>query len=583
MSAITTQAAGNWSATGTWTGGVVPGNGDTVILNHAVTVDVNTTVGSSPAAGGTAAIFCNAALTLAAGIVLTCRGDLKLNNVPFTMGAGSTFKFDASLAGTPSTARYVCQIGTNATDPSAKLVVNGTSGSRCSIQSVNTNGAANGRFTNNGNDNSGQVDATYFDLLRIGDASNDAFAYWLGSGKIFSLQNYTADACGSLGANNGGAYDTAAIVRHKNGTTRNSVGSTSMVSGTAAGAITGGGVRECIDCEFDGQVLFYNCTGWTITGTTFRTIYFTTGGPWAQFYGNMLVIPTSDTGDWATEGAMTDCYVIRPGDLVNPHFVTTGDNTTDLTGNIFDMPDGVTNGAGDCITFNSPSVLKTINVKNNLVLQTESGINVGTMLSCLGGANLTVVAEHNTYCGDQGIYLGETYAGHVDMLSSCKSNLSFSQTAATAWIISADPGVVLDVVHSANVVKNGVWNPKGTTGYQSNLSFSSGNPGSGDVNGDPGFVDINRNIKKWDLSLGGPGTVAHALAELGKRNDAAGYNSAYTIAALRAYVLAGFAPTNIAFQAAHDGVNGGWMGAVSGSVPSPFPPLGYITPNLVRF
>lgn len=40
---------GNWSASGTWTscGGGVPGVGDTASVGHAVTVDVNTTVGNS--------------------------------------------------------------------------------------------------------------------------------------------------------------------------------------------------------------------------------------------------------------------------------------------------------------------------------------------------------------------------------------------------------------------------------------------------------------------------------------------------------------------------------------------------------
>jgi hypothetical protein len=53
MSTIATAAAGNWSATGTWTGGVVPGPGDTATVNHAVTLDANATVGGiDPASTG---------------------------------------------------------------------------------------------------------------------------------------------------------------------------------------------------------------------------------------------------------------------------------------------------------------------------------------------------------------------------------------------------------------------------------------------------------------------------------------------------------------------------------------------------
>lgn len=76
MAAITTAAAGNWSATGTWNGGVVPGNGDTVTLNHAVTVDVDTIIGHSPGEADTVkAIRMTLAgpLTLAAGVKLTLR------------------------------------------------------------------------------------------------------------------------------------------------------------------------------------------------------------------------------------------------------------------------------------------------------------------------------------------------------------------------------------------------------------------------------------------------------------------------------------------------------------------------------
>lgn len=47
MTAIVSTAAGNWSNSATWAGGVVPGNGDRVWIKHAVVVDANTTVGES--------------------------------------------------------------------------------------------------------------------------------------------------------------------------------------------------------------------------------------------------------------------------------------------------------------------------------------------------------------------------------------------------------------------------------------------------------------------------------------------------------------------------------------------------------
>jgi hypothetical protein len=41
-------ASGNWSATGTWNGGVLPGNGDTVYANgFTVTIDQNINIGGA--------------------------------------------------------------------------------------------------------------------------------------------------------------------------------------------------------------------------------------------------------------------------------------------------------------------------------------------------------------------------------------------------------------------------------------------------------------------------------------------------------------------------------------------------------
>lgn len=44
----TSSQAGNWSSSSTWGGSAAPGNGDQAVIAHAVTVDTNTTVGTSP-------------------------------------------------------------------------------------------------------------------------------------------------------------------------------------------------------------------------------------------------------------------------------------------------------------------------------------------------------------------------------------------------------------------------------------------------------------------------------------------------------------------------------------------------------
>ena len=56
----------------------------------------------------------------------------------------------------------------------------------------------------------------------------------------------------------------------------------------------------------------------------------------------------------------------------------------------------------------------------------------------------------------------------------------------------------------------------------------------------PRLRDPQRNLAKWDASLGGPGTAANAIAELFKRNDDSGFNPAYDVVGLTNYVAEGF-------------------------------------------
>lgn len=575
MAAFTSKATGNWSSAGqtTWNEVGVPGNGDTIIVgtSHNVTVDADEIIGTSPAAGaGTAAILVNTTgtLTLAAGKKLTCRGDLKLNNTTFTMGAGSIFEFDASLAGVPSTALYVCQIGTNATDASAKFIVNGTSGSRCTIRSVNTNGGGNGRFTSNGNDQSGQVNATFVDLLRIGDATHTAFEFWLRSGQEFKLQNAILDACGQLVPDANAGLDSDCQITFNHVTMKNTVGSNSGSTNCTSSAKTGGGIRQMTFCSWDLGFLFHAATDWTIDDNIFQGTPDWTTGTAASFNRNMYLIPQANGGDWLTFGPITDMYALRIGDPNNQHTITTTASSSLFKGIVFDAPDMLTGTAGDCITIaTNPGSPQTLTIREVIILRSGSGEDVGTLVSNLVNANVSYSIEHCTYEAHQGIYF--ELPGFANQLTSCKNNLAFTVQGAACQVISGEIGTTTDVVSSGNVLDNAKWNPASVDGYSDNLTFSSGRPGLNDVNANPGFVDVNRSIKTWDTSLGGPGTVAHAIAELNKLNDASGYNTEYSCTALLAYLRQGMKPTNLVLKSATDNVSPtfGWMGAVEGTEP----------------
>jgi len=341
---------------------------------------------------------------------------------------------------------------------------------------------------------------------------------------------------------------------------KNTVGASCGYSTTPTGAITGGGIRSMTFCVWDKSFNFYAATGWTIDDNIFQGNPDFTGSAGASFNRNIYLIAQGETGDWSTLGPITDMYVLRIGDPSNQHGLTTGAFPSQFKGIVFDAPD-MTNGAGDCITIaTDPGGAVAVTFRECSVLPRSGGGGVGSLISNLVNVNVSYSVEHCTYNSADpaaGVYF-ET-PGFAGQCTSVKGNLAWSTTATSSYVIGAEVGTTTDVVASGNVTHNGKWNPASTDGYGDNLSFSSGTPGANDVSGDPGFVDAARNIKTWDTSLGGAGTVANAIAELIKLNDASGYNSAYNLPALLTYIRAGFVPTTYAFKAAHDGT---WMGAV---------------------
>ena len=562
MAAFTSKATGNWSASGqtTWNEVGVPGNGDTVTIGaHTVTVDVDTIIGHSPgAADATAAILLNnasARVTVAAGITLTCRGDLKkaASGAGVTLSAGAKFKFDATQAGTPDTALYIAA-PTGFSLNSPIFTANGTSGSRCEISSVA--GGGYGRIAVDGF-NRLMVEADYCDFIRLGDASNYGMQVALTFSNTFRCSDCTFQNTGGIDCPNGVSDDSHFTLQRCifSGTT-----GPQSLDYTPSGAKTTG-TRLVDACVFDKVVQFFSPRDTTITNNYFHEKFTVTDGNWTLFSGNL--VRDSEAASMNIAGSVSDCFFLEDHTNNNPHFiqVLNYDRAMTVDGCVFEYTG--TSAVGDCILLANPASARTATITGNIFLPNSAGEDSGTLFSCLGGANVTLVCEHNTcFAGSQGAAVGETYAGHTGMISSFKSNIIWDTSARGFKLYdSGSNDSVSDLVSAAAANYNCGHNllaGSNLKGYDA-LEFSSGSPGANDVDVDPQFVDESRDLAKWDQSLGGVGTVAAALARLQA-------DPTLTASSLIPYIQAGFAVTNPLLEnAGHDGVT---IGAMEYQAPS---------------
>ena len=576
MAAFTSKAAGNWSASGqtTWNEVGVPGSGDTVTITHAITVDVTTTVGDQPGTDTVVLSVSGVDLTVADGVTFTIRGGASFNNGKFIVGAGCTVEYDV-----PSGQTYSVLLGTAGSQARIpRLVVNGTSGARSYYQSK-----AGGGVAHHPNGSSlarvSCVDATYCTFTRIGNSSLPAFRPGLnGSNDVLRLTNVILDACGAI--NHPIGIAAGGIVDFQQVTWKNTAASTTY---TNNGSTTPTNTRRFKNVVFDkgGQ--------WPLGGYTYDNVVWY-GTPTflaganvdVGLWQNCLIRSTNAGGSavaFAGRGTFLDTYLLEDHSNANPHGAQLGAGSGDQVIDGWLVEYTGTSTTGDCFTAAAPASARLVTLKRCLILPNSSGGQSGTLLSCLAGANFSAILEHNTAivtAANSGLVVGETYAGYAGMIQSFKSNLMWRATAGTGWKIFRDAAGTgtADICAPGNADYNAGWNLGAGTdgkGYQasSGTMFSTA-PGTHDLaDQDPQFVDASRDLASWDAALGGAGTVANALAELMKLNDT-GYNSAYTVAALLAWVRAGFAPRNTALQgAAHDA---GTIGAVAAApaLPDPF-------------
>lgn len=576
MAAFTSKATGNWSASGqtTWNESGVPGNGDTVAIGagHVITVTANATVGTSPASGTNAITIANTGkLIINTGVTLTVRGDCTVtgsgsNVTHVQMNAGSTWKFDGSLASSPSTAIYRLKLGAGYyTYP--QLEINGTSGSRCTFTS--DSGGANGAITNGGF-LGGSVDAEFCDFSRLGSASVSAFLlpqYQVTA--VLSLVDCTVNTCGKI--ETGNSVGGGAVQRFQRTKFTNSLHADYNLDGGATGALTTG-VMLIDGCSFD-KSLFIAVRDFTITNNYFHEVFTTLGSyPWVEFSNNFIRDPAAAARN--VHGDVDNCYWLEDHADGNPHGMgpaTEGD--CEITNNVIASSCATGDQAGDMIMPPAWAAPHTCRVTGNIVLANAGGDNIGKLVSLLGNANVTVEIEHNTYftvgLGETAVTFGETYAGHAGMISRFRSNLAWGPGSSGMKLGHlTETSTPTDLADPDFVDYNAGWGIAAGSlggGYnETNMTapMFTGTRGVdwavNDIDGvDPQFIDPTRCLETWGAAIESTdGSLSQALAVLA--------DDPSKIAGMISWVRTGFTPTNPAYETAgHDGVAPGAISYVA--------------------
>ncbi|MCA2992063.1 hypothetical protein [Gemmatimonas sp.] len=595
MPSIASAAAGAWSSTATWAGGVVPGNGDDVTIAHAVTLADARTIGRSGIASTVdLTIQIGASLTIQNGGTLTVRGSANFAGV-LRIEGGGTYRFDASLAASPSTTSYALSPTSDAAG--CRLELAGTSDTnRAVITSVRTNGGAKGWISGEAGLFVMSCDMNWYRISELGHHSTLRAITSAGYGaRRYVFRNGVVEASvdrilASTGSSTDVLLENVLMLQSE----RFELGGSGMPDA---------GKQIVVN---DSTFL---CELWTpARAIEFRRSYFYNGlfasedTAYCSVWLDNFVEKIGDGGGGMTmiepgSGVVLDrTYMLQSnGSATNPHWVgwRTGApartilmrrwlfeavSTTSADGDIVFAPNGVGRvlELEQCITVPNPAGQPGGALVNKGLSYPHSGT--------LRVRHCTVIARGLL----GGLYLDENGENSANTVPECANNIAWSPVSAPGALVYRDAGSNATTgVGSGwgyNVFHN-VTNP--VTAENPKLGYEAALAGalvSGTLSGlttdldneDPQFVDASRNLVQFGRTVGGySGTDAavrtSVLAALRARPNPAdaNYNAAVSIPALIDWVTAGFAPQNAALDSASDALVDGWRGAVVGVLSTP--------------
>ena len=548
MTAYVSAASGSKDVATNWTPNGVPTIGDTITsIVHNITCSTNWTIGTSPIAGtNVLTVSTGGSISVSgAGIKFAIRGDALLDNASVTMNAGTILEIDGSV----SAVAYKFHISGAHNQANARLNLNGILGTRVTVQS--NAGGPNGTIDDGTGPwlNGGLQTATFADYLRIGSAALPVL-FSVNTGGSMSVTDCTMTSGGKWSSTYNISGDST-LYNFQRCLWKTTLATESFRTTGANNYVSG--TRTIDSCDFDKLIEFYTGTQFTITNNTFQN-FDSTDGNWLLFDKNMYVKTVMT--DSVVAGGTSNCVfaIDNPGG-VNPHFVQSGNFARNFVhvGDVFQF--NGTDAQGDCFltaTANPVSAI-TITITNSICLPSSlGGNNSGTPLTFFGAQpNITVIYERNTYImGTQGFAASETGAGTTGKLTF-RSNLAWDTSARGYACQSTGVAGASDLLPVSADRNNNTFNylaGSNGNGYN-NMVVSTGTLGSTDIHVDPLFRDRTVTIEKWDLSLGGAGTMASTWANMRKRNDPTqSYNASYTVANLLSYIRNGYTSLNLALK-----------------------------------
>jgi len=600
MAAKTTSAAGVFTDGTKWGGGVAPVTAaDTLTINHAMTW--------APAAGssfqigtgsGAALTFGSAGSLTITGLgafTLTLAGSTAGGNVStreFVVNATNgavTINIDATGAG----AGFAMLVGNTYDGGTGSPTwnrggwdLNGNATYGITVASLPSDGTKRSHFTGGSNGGWGHVDADYVAFIRIGGASQAAFAPSMDvRNNTHTWSNVTLNDCGQITLSGNGSY--TATISHTDVVSTNTAtnGSTTW---PLSYSMSAAGTRTFTRCVWDKKIKII-----TPLGLNAASCYFHNGweGTTGTYHGgtltNSFVRQTFDSLITAFNVTNSVLYWDNPAGS-NPHWIAT--NVSAAAGTAFLLNDNVvyyngTDPAGNIYTV-AQSNDADVTVNNNLVLPNAAGSNSGALVTSSGavGAGSAITVNHNTvFCKGQHVL----EIGHLQVSVespqrwvSFKSNLCIGGTTGYKCL-NVDNTTLQDIIAPANANYNGSYQIKTTSGVAGFTNEGRGyaakwstTPGANDVDGvDPAFVNGSASFATWSASIGGAGTDEAARAAI-QANPA-------LAADLMAYLAAAYRPTAAAYNgAAHDGGTIGafdWVAVSSdpyGATKKWFPGLG---------